>query len=196
MKKRVTYINIEGVDYPMVASFNAFRQLSTCHSFNTLFSKKNIGESAEGEENLMEQMEGLGAILDMLSMLIQAGTNYINSIRAYRRDLHLNFNEDNTEIEAPTAEELGDMLIVDKNTVEYIGKKIRECLSASQSSDIQAVADPKKNDAIKRRPYDLPHHTGAGDGTSAGICLQLPDRRTQGDCRLQCNSEWKCRRND
>lgn len=144
MKKRVTYINIEGVDYPMVASFNAFRQLSTCHSFNTLFSKKNIGDSAEGEENLMEQMEGLGAILDMLSMLIQAGTNYINSIRAYRRDLHLNFNEDNTEIEAPTADELGDMLIVDKNTVEYIGKKIRECLSASQSSDIQAVADPKK----------------------------------------------------
>lgn len=125
MLARLSYIEIGTYEYPM------------CFSLGCLCEYKSFGTAMENVKKDKNIDDSAKAILNLLYLMIHAGTEYSNIVHLPKRKKS---HVDNGVLVCPSKTELGYLIPATKESLKIVGDKITQCISDSKSKEIQAVS--------------------------------------------------------
>lgn len=136
MLARLSYIQIGQYEYPM------------CFSLGCVCEYNSFGTAMENVKNDNNIEESAKAILNLLSLMIHAGTEYSNIVHLPKRKYSA--TRDGRYV-CPTKSELGYLIPATKESLTIVGEKIKQCISESKSKEIQAVSSTIGKNGKKKR---------------------------------------------
>ena len=143
MKPKITYLNIDGYDYPM--SYSLFVSQALLRKYDK--------EDLDNLEKNLNGAQSLDLLIFLLCQLINSGCEYMNLFRLYPTDKKFNLDE-NGKIYRLSEQELALCLDMSEDSMRYISNKIKECMNKSQTKDV--TAQVKSNNQVgkkKKRHY-------------------------------------------
>lgn len=136
---RLTYVQIAGKYYPMSFSLGASKKIAGMKG-----GTKKLDEFMKSEGNDDEKIE---VTMDILELLIAQGCAYKNY---FEKDMPV---PENAPVEngrwIPITKE-GMQIAIMAGDMEYIGRKIKECIEKSQGKKVEAKAKGKNVQATQK----------------------------------------------